>query len=403
MPSDTPTTADPLRVLLVEDLPADVEFVREMLTEAAAESFVVQVVGNITDALPCLQSGDCDIVLLDLALPDSRGLATFERAHAANPDLPILLLSGRQDEKLALQAMRAGAQDYMVKGTVDSHTLARLIRYAVERKRTEERLRNSEKKLLRLHDELEQRVAHRTAQLAAANDELTAFSYSVSHDLRAPLRSICGFGQALLDDYDDVLDERGRDYLHRVRNAATRMAALIDGLLTLSRVTRAPMHMARTDLSALAAEITTDLHEAQPDRAVQFDIAEDLTANGDPRLLRALLENLLGNAWKFTSLHDDARIAFHAHQEDGQVVYSVSDDGAGFDMAYSSKLFGPFQRLHGPDEFEGTGIGLATAERIVRRHGGRIWVEAAVEEGASFHFTLGELPDTLSTLESTPQ
>jgi light-regulated signal transduction histidine kinase (bacteriophytochrome) len=224
--------------------------------------------------------------------------------------------------------------------------------------------------------------------LAAANKELEAFSYSVSHDLRAPLRGIDGFSQALLEDYPDRLDEQGKDYLQRVRSATQRMGALIDDMLSLSRVTRSEMKRETVDLSALAQSITEELQTTQPERRAEFVIASGLTASGDARLLQVLLVNLLDNAWKFTGKHPQARVEFGCTQVEGEPAYFVRDDGAGFDMTYADKLFGTFQRLHTEAEFPGTGIGLATVQRIVHRHGGRVWAEGKVEEGATFHFTL---------------
>ena len=240
----------------------------------------------------------------------------------------------------------------------------------------------------RLNVELEQRVFERTAQLEASNKELESFSYSVSHDLRAPLRSIDGFSLALLEDCADKLDAQGKDYLQRVRDATQRMARLIDDLLNLARVTREGMRRERVNLSALARSIATDLKKTQPDRKVAFAIADGVVANGDAHLLRVALENLLGNAWKFTSKRPKTRIEFGVAKQNDTPAYFVRDDGAGFDMVYAGKLFGPFQRLHSPQEFEGTGIGLATVKRVIRRHGGRVWAESAVGQGATFYFTL---------------
>ncbi len=236
--------------------------------------------------------------------------------------------------------------------------------------------------------ELEDRVAERTAELAAVNKELKTFAYSASHDLRAPLRSIAGFSQALLEDYADKLDAEGLDYLHRVQAAAQRMGQLIDDLLKLSRVTRAEMRRETVDLSQMARTIAEELRKAQPERQVEFVIAEGLIAHGDAHLLQVALANLLDNAWKFTSKKPHARIEFGSTQHGGERVYFVRDNGAGFDMAYVGKLFGAFQRLHSTAEFEGTGVGLATVQRIIHRHGGRVWAEGAVKQGATFYFTL---------------
>jgi PAS domain S-box-containing protein len=227
----------------------------------------------------------------------------------------------------------------------------------------------------------------------AANRELEAFSYSVAHDLRAPLRGIDGFSNVLLEDYAPALDAQGQHYLRRVRDAAQRMGRLIDSLLALGHVTRVGIRTQRVDLSELARATAGRLKESERDRVVEFAITDGLTEMGDSALLGAAIENLLGNAWKFTRKRPDARIEFGVDEDAGQTAYFVRDNGVGFDMAFASKLFGVFQRLHTPKEFEGTGIGLATVQRIVRRHGGRVWAEGKVGAGACFHFTLGDGED----------
>ena len=252
-----------------------------------------------------------------------------------------------------------------------------VMRDITERRKAEEALAQQAQELARSNNEL-----------SAVNKELEAFSYSVSHDLRAPLRSIDGFSKALLEDYVDKLDEQGRDYLQRVRAASQRMAQLIDDLLNLSRVTRSDMRHEPVNLSMLAQTIAGELKKTQPERQVEFVIEEGLTVNGDARLLKLVLENLLSNSWKFTSKHKRARVEFGAEQSDGKFAYFVRDDGAGFDMAYVEKLFIPFQRLHTPTEFPGTGIGLALVQRIIHRHGGHVWARGGVEKGATIYFTL---------------
>jgi signal transduction histidine kinase len=250
------------------------------------------------------------------------------------------------------------------------------------------RIQEQNQALEKARDQLEERVIERTTQLEAANKELESFSYSVSHDLRAPLRSIDGFSQALLEDYGDKLDAAGQSDLQRVRAATQRMAQLIDDMLDLSRVSRGEMHREIVDLSSMVKNIAAELTAAQPDRKVDLAIAEGIRAEADARLLRVLVENLLRNAWKFTGKHPTAKIEFGISQNNGRPVYFVRDDGAGFDMAYAGKLFGAFQRLHAMTEFNGTGIGLATVQRIVNRHGGKVWAEGKVDQGATFYFTL---------------
>jgi PAS domain S-box-containing protein len=289
----------------------------------------------------------------------------------------------------AIFGLRSGGEEFPIEASITQfesggqkfYTV--ILRDITERKRAEMEVR-------RLNEELQGGVAERTAQLQAANKELETFSYSVSHDLRAPLRHINGFSRALLEDYSDKLDEAGRTYLEELCGASRTMAQLIDALLQLARVSRGEMRREVVNLSEMAVEVMAKLKESDSGRAVAVSVREELLTHGDKRLLRIVLDNLLGNSFKFTSKREQAEISFGREQRGGELVYFVRDNGAGFDMAFAGKLFGAFQRLHSAREFEGTGIGLATVQRIVHRHGGRVWADGSVNKGATFYFTLPE-------------
>ncbi len=246
-------------------------------------------------------------------------------------------------------------------------------------------LANANKELQRFRDRLQELVVERTADLELAKTEIESFSYSVSHDLRSPLRAIDGYSHALLEDYGDRLDERGRDYLLRSRAASQRMGDLIDDVLLLSRVTRHELELHKVDLSTLARSVVDDMRAADPRRDIDFVIEDGLSVLGDEHLLRIVLENLLGNAWKYTSKRSHAQVQLGRQSDGEEQVFYVRDNGIGFDMHYSNKLFGAFQRLHSADEYEGTGIGLATVQRVMTRHGGRVWAEGNVNKGAVFY------------------
>jgi light-regulated signal transduction histidine kinase (bacteriophytochrome) len=297
---------------------------------------------------------------------DGFGLLKALRADARTKMVPVILLSARAGEESALEGLEAGADDYLIKPFSARELLVRI----------------------RTHLDLARLRRQWAEELERANKELEAFSYSVSHDLRAPLRAIDGFSRALLARKRDQLDDEARSYLDRTRAAATRMSVLIDDLLRLSRISRAAIQRETVDISAMAKDIMSDLGRTDPARRVDVQIEPGLVARADGKLLLVALENLLGNAWKFTSKRSDARIVMGRMPRATPPTFFVRDNGAGFDMAYAGKMFGPFQRLHSQADFDGTGVGLATVQRIVSRHEGQVWAESEVDRGATFYFTL---------------
>ena len=266
-----------------------------------------------------------------------------------------------------------------------TETEARLAESEAKLRKEEAKRKKAQREASLLKDEL----ARQIDSVALVNSELESFSYSISHDLRAPLRHVVGFSTALVEDYNESLDPTAQNYLDCIMRAGRKLETLIEALLSLSRVTRQEVTRSNVDLSQLARQCAASLQEAEPGRQVTFKIAQKLFANADPQLMRSALENLLGNAWKFTSQKESATIEFGAKKEGKGTVYFVRDDGAGFDLRFADRLFGPFQRMHREGEFEGIGTGLAAVQRIIHKHGGRIWAEAEVDRGATFFFTLG--------------
>ncbi len=403
---ESPSLLGPRKILAIDD---STTYLQALAAALHGEGYDVVLARSGEEALELLAVQSVDCILLDLLMPGMGGHETCRRIKSAPivRDVPLVILTAVDDRAAMLDSLAAGADDYIAKSS-EFDVLRARVRAQIRRKQFEDENRHIREELLRAELEaaearaarelaearrvLVEELEWKNAELQFKNEELESFSYSVSHDLRAPLRSIDGFSQVFLEDYGDSLDDRGRDYLMRVRAAAHRMGQLIDDLLQLSRVGRAELRRERVDLSAVARQSMAELQRADADRTVELVLADRVTAVGDPHLLRIVLDNLLGNAWKFTSKSAAPRIEFGVTEDHGLPSYYVRDNGAGFDPAYAERLFKPFQRLHSTAEFPGTGIGLAIIQRIVSRHGGRCRAEGATDAGATFWFTLPTLP-----------
>ncbi|HEX7666846.1 MAG TPA: response regulator [Polyangiaceae bacterium] len=392
---DADSLLGPKRILAVDD---DDSYLQEVSALLRGEGYDVVLARSGEETLALLGAQPVDCILLDLQMAGMDGAETCRRIKDAPivRDIPLVMLAQEDDRESMMRALEAGAEDFIAK-TSELDVLKARVQAQLRRKQFEDEARKVREELLRSEIRAaEERTARLVAEARASlveelerkNKELEAFAYSVSHDLRAPLRTIDGFSQALVEDCADSLDDMGRSYLDRVRAAAKRMGELIDDMLELSRVGRAELLRADVDLSSVAREVTTELEKREPERKVTFAITPDLHVSADARLLKIILENLIGNAWKFTSKKPHATITVGVTERGKNKAYFVADDGAGFDQAYADKLFAPFKRLHTEAEFPGTGIGLATVHRVVDRHGGTIWAEGKLGEGATILFTL---------------
>ena len=371
-----------IKVLLVEDNPGDARLIQESLAEATDDSFDLETTATLAAGLQRLGAGGIDAILLDLALPDSFGQETFVRAKAQAMGVAIIVLTGLVDDSLALKLVQGGAQDFVAKVDVTGNNLTRAILYAIERERLEQKFRQ-------LNEELEQRIRERTADLEATNKELEAFSYSVSHDLRGPLATLHGFADLLLEKYGVALGEQPRNYLQRINEAVMRMSDLIEDLLKLARVGRQQLSLRDVSLSALVEEALRALEGETSNRKIEWRIGSLPRIQCDPGLMRQVLTNLMSNAIKYTRPCDPAIIEVREVWIDGERAILVRDNGVGFDLSKAEKLFSPFQRFHTAAEFEGTGVGLATVQRIIHKHGGRIWANSEPQHGSTFYFTVG--------------
>ncbi len=375
-----------LSLLYVEDEPE----IRGLLSGVLARKFPsleLLIAENGKSGLELFKERRPEIILTDIRMPIMDGIQMAREIRGIDSTASIIVISACSETDYLLEAIKMGISRYVLK-PIDHKMLFEAINDCIARITHERQSKAQNELIRRMNDELEQRVLERTAELEASNRELEAFCYSVAHDLSTPLRGINGFSNILLEEYSDKLDEDGKSYLVRMGAATVRMGQLINDLLELSRVTRRELHRERVDLSRLAHGIVEGLREREPARRTEFIVAENLEDEGDPILIRLALENLLGNAWKYTSKEPSPRIEFGSKICNGEMVYFVRDNGIGFDMAYVNKLFIPFQRLHGIDEFDGTGVGLASVQRIISRHGGKIWAEGELKKGATFYFTV---------------
>lgn len=375
-----------LSLLYVEDE----DEIRKLLSGVLVRKFPnleIHVAANGVAGLEMFREHHPDIVLTDIRMPLMDGIQMSRSIRDENPSVSIIVISACSETDYLLEAIKMGISRYVLK-PINHKMLFEAIDDCVAGIIYERQAKAQNELIRRMNDELEQRVADRTAELQASNRELQAFCYLVAHDLSTPLRGINGFSAILLEEYADKLDEAGRRYLERMGSAADRMSQLINDLLELSRVTRRELHRERIDLSHLAESIINDLRQKAPGRQTEVIIAEKLEVEGDPILIRLAMENLLGNACKYTARVPSPRIEFGTCMVNGETVFYVRDNGIGFDMAYVHKLFIPFQRLHGMNEYGGTGIGLAAVQRIIARHGGKIWAEGEPGKGATFYFTV---------------
>jgi light-regulated signal transduction histidine kinase (bacteriophytochrome) len=371
------------KTLLIEGNPAETRRFQELLADetVTGDRFDLECVDRLGTGLVRLSSGNIDAVLLNLSLPDSEGSETFRRAKAHSPDVAMIVLNSLGDKAPPVKMGNEGAQDYLRKSQVNAVVLSNAIRYAVERKRVE-------KEILKLHQELERRAQAHAVELEATTKDLESFSSSVSHDLRNSLQGIICFSEILLVHYSTQIPAEAQRLLRLLCDSAQEMERLIEGLVNLFRLGRQPLTKKVVRLVSLVQEVVDECGHERAGGKVEVHIGSLPDCIGDPALLKQVFKNLVSNAFKFTRNREQRFIEVDCRVQQAEPIYFVRDNGAGFDMQYASNLFGVCQRLHPSSEFEGTGIGLSTVQRIIQRHGGRIWAEAQVDKGATFYFTL---------------
>ena len=383
------TSAAAQTILIVDDEAQNRKVLETLLWP---EGYRILTAANGEDALKAIAAHSPDLILLDIMMPGMDGyeLAAILKADSSTSNIPIIMVTALIDRDARLAALGAGVEEFLTK-PVDRKELWLRVRNLLRLKTFGDVRMQALEETHNLNAGLYEEAQERMAQLESSNQDLQAFAYSVSHDLRTPLSSIAGFSNLLNREVvKNTATERSLHYLARISAGTQQMGASIDALLLLGHVSRTALRPEKVDLSAMAREVLNACSEREPDRLVEMDIQPGLVVQGDPHLLRQGLDNLLGNAWKFSGQQAQVHITFSsAAGPDGQTIYAIKDNGTGFDMAHSDKLFAPFQRLHSVSEFAGTGIGLASVHRIVARHGGKVWAESAPGCGATFYFTLG--------------
>jgi Bacteriophytochrome (light-regulated signal transduction histidine kinase) len=374
-----------LNVLCLEDSPRDAEIMLELLTDAGYD-LNIDCTASETEFVTFLRSHKYDIILSDFKLPGFDGFTALRWSVEICPEVPFICVSGTVGEETAVELLKKGAVDYILKDRLVR--LPSAIQRALEEAKEKKARQQAEKELVSLNTQLEQRIVERTSQLEAANKELEAFTYSVSHDLRAPLRAVDGFSKFVLEDYENKLDSEGKRLLNLIRSNIQKMDQLITDLLALSRVARCELNFSGIDMTQMAISMFNEITAPDVPDKVSLKVDPLPEAYADPTYMRQIWANLIANAIKFSSKEKKPSIKICGRTENGFNVYNVKDNGVGFNPEYAHKLFGVFQRLHKSDDFEGTGVGLAIVQRIIHRHGGKVWAEGEEGKGATFYFSL---------------